>query len=100
MIGLSLTALYDIRIDSTDETLSENHVTVKRLIPVPPLSPLYYAKLGSAQGFGPNRGVLYATAGPEVAQMYLLEYLPGVETPEFVPVVKRIKNHGTSIPDL
>ena len=93
VMGLSSTSLYDIRIDHTDEPFSENIVTVKRLISVPSLDRFYFATLSSAQGFGPDRGVLYFSAGPEVAQLHLLEYVPGFETPDFVPVVKKIKNH-------
>jgi len=97
VMGLSSTSLYDIRIDHTDEPFSENHVTVKRLIEVPPLDLFYYATLGSAQGFGSHRGVIYVSAGPEMAQLHLLEYVPGVETPDFVPVVKTIKKHRAII---
>jgi len=94
---LSTKSLYDIRIDFTDEPFSETHVTVKRLISAPPLHRFYYATLGSAQVFGPDRAVIYVSAGPEVARLHLLEYVPGVETPDFVPVVKMIKKHRTIV---
>jgi len=97
VMGLSSTGLYDIRIDHADEPFSENHVTVKRLIPVPSLDLFYYVTLGSARGFGSHRGVLYLSAGREVAHLHLLEYTPGVETPNFLPVVKTIKKHRTII---
>jgi len=95
VMGLSSAALYDMQINDTDESFSEDPVTVKRLISVPPLDLFYYATLGAAQGFGPDRGVIYVSGGPEVARLHLLGYQPGVETPDFVPVVKTIKNHRT-----
>jgi len=49
--------------------------------------------LDSAHGLGADRGVLYAVKqDPDTIHINLSEYQSGIETPDFIPIVKTMKH--------